>query len=320
MVPAEEQARCWILTDGKAGTESQCIGLAEALGLAAARKISRPRAPWKWLPAACWPWPLRAQQPGADSLAPPWPALLIAAGRAAVAPAAAIRRAAAGATRVVALLDPRIDPRRFDLVIAPAHDGLTGENVLVTEGALNRVTPERLAEAALRWRPALDGLPRPLAAVLIGGSNPRYGLTPAIAEELGRRLAALAAAGVGLALTASRRTGAEAEAALRRGLGDASHYFWDGRGDNPYFGLLALADHILVTEDSVSMTSEAASTGKPVHVIGLRADDPGKFARFHQRLRDAGITRAFDGTLPSWDYPPLAETARAAAAVRRLLA
>ena len=34
---------------------------------------------------------------------------------------------------------------------------------------------------------------------------------------------------------------------------------WDGAGDNPYFAYLAFADHVLVTEDSASMVSEAAN-------------------------------------------------------------
>src|SRR3546814_3642619 len=34
---------------------------------------------------------------------------------------------------------------------------------------------------------------------------------------------------------------------------------------NPNFGILGLADHVIVTGDSVNMVSEAASTGKPVH-------------------------------------------------------
>jgi hypothetical protein len=66
------------------------------------------------------------------------------------------------------------------------------------------------------------------------------------------------------------------------------------------------------------MVSEAAATGKPVHVIELAGGDA-KFARFHTAMRDAGITRLFNGRIESWDYPALDDTARAGAALRALV-
>ena len=71
-------------------------------------------------------------------------------------------------------------------------------------------------------------------------------------------------------------------------------FIWDGSGDNPYFGMLGLADAIIVTADSVTMVSEAAATGKPVHVVALEGGSA-KFARFHRAMAEAGITRPFRG-------------------------
>jgi hypothetical protein len=93
---------------------------------------------------------------------------------------------------------------------------------------------------------------------------------------------------------------------------------WDGTGENPYFTYLALADAFLVTADSVSMISEAAATGKPVHIFDLDGGNA-KFARFHQIMRNAGITRAFAGRIEQWSYPVLDDTARAGAALRALV-
>ena len=80
--------------------------------------------------------------------------------------------------------------------------------------------------------------------------------------------------------------------------------------------MLGAADAIIVTADSVSMISEAASTGKPVHIVELEGGSK-KFARFHQAMRDAGVTRPFTGTLGAWGYTPPDDTARAAAEIRR---
>ena len=119
-------------------------------------------------------------------------------------------------------------------------------------------------------------------------------------------------------VTMSRRTGPEMEAAIRDALAGTTAFIWDGQGENPYFGLLALADHLLVTEDSASMVSEAAVTGKPISIVALEGGSP-KFARFHVAMRAHGATRPFDGSLNSWNYDPLDETARAATRVRALL-
>jgi uncharacterized protein len=311
--------RSWIVTDGKAGMESQCRGLAEALGLSPEVKRIAPRAPWRWLPPQAWVGSLTALSPKADRLLPPWPDLIIATGRQTVAPALAAKRASGGATFLAQIQNPGVDPARFDLVIAPEHDGLAGHNVLSTLGALTRVTPARLAAGASAFQPMLTDLPRPLVAVLLGGPNKVYRMSEQLVERLGEDLAGLVRRqGCGLAISASRRTGAAAMARLRRHLRGLPAVFWEGEGPNPYFGFLALADAILVTADSINMLSEAASTGKPVHVIDLEGGSA-KFRRFHERLSAAGATRPFTGMIGDWRYQPLDETARAAAELARRL-
>ncbi len=315
---------CWVLTDGKAGTEAQCLGLCDALAAAVTVKRLQPRAPWRWAPASLLtlPWgtlPLGLFQ-GDGPLAPPWPELLIASGRPSVGPAVAIRRASKGATFCVQLQDPRVSPRHFDLVAAPRHDHLAGPNVLATRGALHRVTAAKLAQAADHFGPRYAHLPRPRIAVLIGGTSKHHRLTQSVAERLGRDLRALSdQTGAGLMVTASRRTGSANEETLRRALEGAACEFWDGEGENPYFGFLALADHIVVSEDSVTMTSEAASTGKPVYTIGLEGGAP-KFREFHDSLLAEGVTRPFTGALDSWTYTPLDDTQRIADEVSARLA
>ena len=125
--------------------------------------------------------------------------------------------------------------------------------------------------------------------------------------------------GYGIAITPSRRTEPEIVAQLRARLIGRNAYIWDGTGDNPYFGLLGAADAILVTADSVSMISEAAATGKPVHIVDLDGGSA-KFDRFHRAMRDAGIARPFTGEIGQWRYDPPDDTARAAAEIKRRLA
>ena len=315
---------CWVVTDGKAGMETQCLGLAEALGFhdglnAQVKRISLGK-PWRWLPPLAVVNPLSRLTAKGEFLAPPWPDILIASGRKAVAPALAVRRESAGKTFTIQIQNPAVDPRRFDVVVAPAHDGLEGDNVLSTLGALGRVTPERLAQEARHFAARYSHLPHPRIAVLIGGNNRAYRLTAAAMTRFSEALAALARRdGAGLMVTPSRRTGARNEAVLRAALVKVPAEIWDGEGSNPYFGLLGLADHIVVTADSVNMISEAASSGKPVYILALEGGSK-KFTRFHQTMIERGIARPFDGKLAEWRYTPLNETARVADLIRERLA
>ena len=308
----------WVLHDGKAGMASQSLGLAEATGFAFIEKRLDVRLPWALLPPLLWVAPLAAASARGVRLTPPWPDLVIACGRNAAMPALAIRRASGGRTVAAQIQDPRIGRGEFDLMIVPEHDRLRGPRVITSKGALNRVTEGKLAAARQRF-PELAALPRPILGVLIGGSNRAYRLT---LDRLGAIADAVAgcvrADGGSVVLTPSRRTGAAGITRLRERLAGLPATIWDMTGDNPYYAYLAVADAFLVTADSVSMVSEAAATGKPVHIVDLPGGDR-KFARFHAALREAGITRRFAGRTESWHYPPLDDTARAGAALRALV-
>ena len=307
----------WVLHDGKAGMSSQALGLAEASGLGFVEKRLDIRFPWSCLPPLLWPAPLDAVGDSAR-LVPPWPDFVIACGRNAAMPALAIRRASGGHTIAALIQDPGVGRGEFDLAIVPEHDRLRGPRVVVTRGAVHRVTQARLSAERGRF-PGLAAMPRPILAVLIGGSNKAYRLTLNRVAEIAEAVAAVLRERGGSALvTPSRRTGERGLALLQRHLAGLSAAIWDGVAENPYFAYLALADAFLVTADSVSMISEAAATGKPVHILGLDGGNV-KFARFHQIMRNAGITRPFAGRVEDWSYPAPDDTARAGAALRALV-
>ncbi len=316
---ATKNATCWVLTDGSVGMVNQAQGFAEAMGFAPVVKTFKPRAPWRHLAPHLWLFPLSAAGPGSDPIEPPWPDVIVACGSKSIAPTLAIKARSGGKTCAIYVQRPTMGVSRFDLVVSPLHDGLSGPNVISVRGAVNRITHGRLEQAAMQWAGRLAHLPKPRVAVLIGGNSGAHRLTPEFAVKFADQLAALCKRDhAGLMVTTSRRTGEEAEALIRERLSGLPAFVWDGAGDNPYFGFLGLADAVIVTSDSVNMVSEALVTGKPVHVAALEGGSA-KFDRFHRELERDGYTRAFTGRLESWSYAPLDDTARAAAEAKRRL-
>jgi len=316
---AQTQLSCWVVTDGKVGMENQCIGLAEAVGLTPVVKRIRLRSPWKQLTPYLRLGKRYAFSRKGDPIAPPWPDVLITTGRLSVPAALRVRNASKRKTLCVHIQDPVLDPERFDLVIVPRHDDIRGSKVMTTRGGLHRVLPSLLEAEAEKFRAQFAHLPRPWVAVLIGGANAVYQFTPREMIPLSVQLADVARNHpASLLVTPSRRTGEANLAILQAALHDVPHYVWDGTGANPYYAMLALADYVLVTCDSVNMVSEAATTGKPVQVIQLPGGSA-KFNRFHQALQDDGVTRPFTGKLEQWSYAPLNDMELVAARMRGLM-
>ena len=310
----------WFMTTGGAGFRTQARGLATRVAGKARELVVELRAPWRYLPGAMTPVPLMGLSKSSDRPAPPWPDLLVSCGRRTTALAMAIRRASRGRTLVVHVQNPLTSVAGFDLVVAMDHDGISGPNVLNVPTALHDVTPARLAAAADLWRDRLRTPGRPLVGVLLGGSTPHHPFSAATARPLVDDLRRLSAeTGAALAITPSRRTPSDVRRMLAEAFADQPGVFvWDLEGENPYFGILALADRLVATSDSVSMISEALATPHPVEVFG--ADGGRRHALFLRGLIDRGLVRRFTGeAVPPPAGGPIDATALAAEAVERLI-
>ncbi|MEM1382107.1 MAG: mitochondrial fission ELM1 family protein [Pseudomonadota bacterium] len=309
--------RLWVLSDGRAGHDAQALGLAEALARRLPARIERLALPLhRWaaaLPSGVLLRLLRNGVPtpteGAASLAPPWPDLAIAAGRR-TAPILAFLRAQYGVP-AVQILNPGLSAMHFDHLIAPSHDRMRAPNAIETVGAIGRLAPAGLAAEADRWRARLTRWPPPRLAVLLGGPSRSARWSVADETQLCQALGQIETQSWSLLITPSRRTPPGLLRRLQVKLPESA-FLWDGTGDNPYPAILGLADAVLVTQDSVNMACEAASTGLPVHIFPV-ARVATKIRAFHRTLQDHGAARPFRGVLDSWDYTPLAEADRVAA-------
>lgn len=305
------------VSDGRAGNVRQARALADALAGGEALHLRiEAAAPWRWLA------PRRLQGAerglGGDfvaSLRDP-PALVVGCGRQAALATRLLRDTGA---RAVQILDPRIDPRHWDCVVVPEHDRLRGDNVLTMLGSLNPVDDRWLADVrANHPRPRAWGSGE-LIAMLVGGPTSAVPMTAgAVAAHVRMSAAAVATIGGHLAICMSGRTPRDWIPGLRAAIAGTPASLWSGAhdGPNPYPMLLAHADRIVCTPDSVNMLSEACATSASVEWLPFAAH--GRIATFlsslqaHRRARPLGGTQEIDAT-------PLRETARIASEVSRRL-
>ena len=312
LLPAGTSA--WIVHDGKAGLETHCTGLAEALGLKAERRLVSPRRFW----SALMPYgpvdPLEQPHKAGSPIAPPYPDILISSGRRALPYVREVKRQSDGKTFTIFLQDPVIGAKAADLICVPWHDKLRGANVVPTLTTPHSLTAARLAAARAAPDPRLARLKGQTLALVLGGKSQHHDLV----EQDARKLADIALRhatqdGLSLIVTPSRRTPAPVLAAISAalyaaGLGEDRHFVWDFSGENPYVAMLALAGKIIVTGDSVNMVSEACATGRPVYVYLPSGKGHTKITRFHSELFKAGVARLYEGSVAGFSYEPVDAT------------
>lgn len=326
----------WAVSDGRAGNAAQVRAVLQALGdtrrwiqiahINGAAHRSQPleltpRLPWTLLPADKWPSPLASLPRDQRALlTEPWPTVWIAAGRRSAPLTRAIRDLSGGKTLTVQILDPKIAPENFDLLVTPEHDEVSGPNVIRTVGSPSYFAPDLIEQAGQSFADLADERSKS-AIIILGGTSKAHTFTEAAADRLIAQLRILAGQGWRLRITTSRRTPVPVVAKFRAMADEVGARFWAGPedGENPYLAWLVFSDCAIVTEDSANMLSDAAWHNLPIHIARLEGRSD-KFDKLHQSLIDHGAARWFGGVLETWSYPALREADRVAdAIVARLL-
>ena len=274
----------WILADDRAGNVNQLLGIAEALGVPFERKDIR-YTRWVRLPNLIRGktlWGLTAESKAV--IKEPWPDLVLSAGRRSF-PVARYIRKQSGA-EIVQLMNPGIAGFREAMwVVLPDHDGYRGKakNVLTVVGSPHRVTRDRLATERQKWESAFADYPHKRISLIVGGATKDKPFTEEMARNLIKGVQNLNPGSV--LVTTSRRTPPEVVRVLKENLPNPCYFYQYGdAGENPYFGLLACADEIVVTGDSMSMCSECCAAGVPVHIFAPSEMMSEKHKRFHAGL------------------------------------
>ena len=326
--------RIWLLLGERVGDNNQLLALAEEMGLPFETRSLHHNRLRNVARSLLNKTMLTFTGKSLRQLQPPWPDLVIGIGRRSVSVARWIKRRSGGKTKLVQLGNPRSNPSLLDLIITtPQYPVPSKSNVLVLPMAMSRFrSPPQESEAETRW---LAALPRPHILLAIGGSTAYLDLPPDNLEQAARQLAARASKRAGtLIVVGSPRTQPELMDAARTAIaGVAPHVVADGV--MPRFAvLLADADEVHVTADSVSMLSEAVLTGRPVGMIPVELNAKSRkwlgegppaeeFIGPKRDLRRVWARLEHDGLVGPIDAPrsqPIDNpVATAAAAVRGLL-
>lgn len=287
---------CWVCVDTlKVGTWKQAEALADKW-LGKNKNIFFEKKPIKlsawcrWMPPAVF---LRLpdffKKKSIQHLKGPIPDVIIAAGRQAVLVALALRNR----VKTVVLMNPGVPPSYLDVVIAPVHDQLEGNNVIATQGAIHGITIENLI-----FPKDLEKFQSPRIGVLLGGNSIHGKYTNDLAIKMANDFRSFIGlntkfSNASLIITPSRRTPPGWLEIFEEHLSDLPYWIWDQKTANPYPHFLKGIDIVIVCEDSISMASEACVTGKPVLIYPTGISKP-KFKRFHQQLVDNGYAQKFN--------------------------
>lgn len=314
----------WVLADSAPGHRNQALAVAEALGAPFITKPlvygSRARIPNVLLGSGL----SHLAEAPKQSIAPPWPKLVIGAGRRTGPVARYIKKQASEPCVLVQLMWPGRPSRDYDLIAVPGHDPYRGDNIVAVPGTPHRLTRAKLDESAQAWFPKLDGAPGPFLAAILGGDSRHGRLSSAVATQFGEAVAGLASRdGLTVLATTSPRSANEAIGAFRDALpGDAIFKPYSPDSEtNPYQGFLGLARAVAVTGDSASMCCEATASGQPVFVHAPPVITPPKLKRLIASLEQGrwaailGPDSSLSGLASA--SPPLNTAGRIADAIRK---
>jgi mitochondrial fission protein ELM1 len=304
--------RILVLSCGKAGHDVNSLGIAAALGGDVVVMRIEPHPLFAFIA----PW---GPPDPSEMLDYNWPDIIIASGRVTAPVLRVMGAKSKGHAFTLYLQDPRAWRSRFDMIWMPEHDQATGPNILKTLTSPHGLRPNDLARARERPDPRIASLQGPRLAIGLGGPSSAYTFTPADHEALVDIARSGAQAGFSLMITPSRRTPPGLMQALRQALIDLPPercFIWNGSGENPYVAMLANADCIVVTADSVNMVGEAAATGAPVYLYEPGGGSP-KITRFLNAMIASGAVRRFAGAFERWTYQSIDATHEIASEVAR---
>ncbi|NRA73263.1 MAG: mitochondrial fission ELM1 family protein [Rickettsiales bacterium] len=293
---------CWVITNGSAGTVSQALGLAQAIGFKEIKqKIFKANFTFSLIPSIAHIFLKRFLSSDSDKLEKPWPDVIIGCGRRVIPFLLYIKKTTKGKTYCIYVQDPRISTKYFDLIVKMQHDPIKGDNVITTDFSLNLVNRKRLISELKKYKRKFTKFSAPYFTILIGGNTKRYKMSDKAIQDLLNKIKKIIKLCSGSVLiTTSRRTPNLVTKTLMNDFSKNNKVYIttpNSKDGNLYFAMLALAEKVFVTNDSVNMISEACACEKPVYILELFDISLGKTEEFLHTLNSKNLIKTFNGRL-----------------------
>lgn len=310
---AQIPPKVWVLVDSRIGNANQAIELAEKLGEKFEIKYIEYNSFGKLPNSLLSLFPIHVKKSILSKLKEEIiPDIIISSGRRTASLAVHLKKLSNGKAKIIQIMRPNLNPKEFELIILPQHDSFnyTLPNIVRILGALTNVQG-KFAKMQGEFEDKYPDINQ-FIAVIIGGSTKNYTLTLENACLLEKTLSVIAENhSLPLFITFSRRTPENVKKHFRE------KFLWPNiiydpadEGHNPYPAILQKAEYVISTTDSISMCSEAASTGKPVYVFCPANFKLKKHNFFIQQLVDLGIVKRLETStdyLEKYEYEPLSE-------------
>jgi len=304
-----------LLSEGMHGMISQVEGLAKALDLEFTHHTVELQNFWKLFPPKLTPISQKTfKKIDADDFD-----VIISCGRKSVIPSIYLKQNSDKKVTNIHIQDPKVNLDNFSYVIAPEHDGLNGENVFSTKGAIHYLTKKEINNHTNYLKGRLE-TGKDYFLLVLGGPTKHYDYSDEKLLNIFNLFNDLVKKNnlQGI-IVPSMRTPKNIIELARNKLGEKSLVI-NTIDKKAYLSALSLAKYIAVTCDSTSMISEAALTGKPIYVANIPAKkNDFRIKRFHKLFSQLNIIKKLDDKLETWHYENLDETSRIAKKIKKQL-
>ena len=303
-----------LLTEGMHGMISQVEGLAKALDLDFIHEKIEPNSFWKLFPPKLTPVSSNVYKKVESSDFD----VIISCGRKSVIPSIHLKKNSNKKVINIHIQNPKVNFKNFDFIVAPEHDGIIGENVINTKGAIHYLTESEINENKDYLNSFIKKDERKIWALIMGGPTKYYEYSRENIKAIFENLNNLNKQNnFQLVVIPSMRT-------PKNIIQYAKDYFGENHtviidvDKKAYLSALAISEKIVVTCDSSSMISEAALTGKPIYIANISPKKNDKrFQKFRNLFKELNITRNLGEEIENWNYQKLDETNRVANIIKQ---
>ena len=299
-----------LLTEGMHGMISQVEGMAKALNTEYSHKIVRLSFPWNLIPPKFTPVADIILEDKAYLTEGETPSLIISCGRKSVIPSILLKKKNPKIF-TIHIQDPKVGFKNFDAIIAPKHDNLNGDNVYSSEGAIHYITESEIEKAKPYLIKKINS--QKVVSLILGGPNKYYSFDEDQLIQIFNKIKSnFASEGYKVIIIPSMRTPKASIELAKKEMSSCGHIV-SSVDKQAYLSAYALANYVVVTCDSTSMISEAATSGKPIFVAHMKAKRNNyRFKRFFELFKKIGITRDLGEKVETWTYNKHKEAQRIA--------